>query len=78
VRIEFSLLTASDLQRVTASLQSGTIENADEFDADPFLAANPQRIERIILLSAGDVQQDRFEKAVPSAVDELALRGALP
>ena len=78
VRIEFSLLTASDLQRVTASLQSGTIENADEFDADPFLAANPQRIERIILLSAGDVQQDRFEEAVPSAVDELALRGALP
>jgi prepilin-type N-terminal cleavage/methylation domain-containing protein len=98
VRIELSLLTASDLQRVTASLQSGTIEKddldqtqaamanefgvgasaADESNADPFLAANPRRFERIILLSPGDVRQDRFEEAVPFAADGLALGGTLP
>lgn len=97
VRIEFSLLSASDLQQVSESLQSGTT-GVDEFDqtqtattsetgvgaddneleADPFLAANPQQFERIILLSPGDVQQDRFEEAFPSTADELALGGTLP
>jgi prepilin-type N-terminal cleavage/methylation domain-containing protein len=97
VRIEFSLLTASDLQKVTASLQSGTIEedeldqaqseqpiesrvgaNEAEFDADPFLAANPQRFERIILLSPRNVKKDIFEEAFPSAAGEQLLGRTLP
>ena len=95
VRVEFSLLTTSDLQRVTASLQSGPIEGdrldqtaqtikpgvgaeEDEFDADPFSAANPLHFERIILLSPGDVQQERFDEAFPSATSELPLGGMVP
>lgn len=97
VRIEFSLLSASDLQQVSEALQIGTtgqdefdqtqtaqtFENGvgadeSEFEADPFLAVNPQRFERIILLSPGDVQRSRFEEAFPSATGELALGGMLP
>lgn len=97
VRIEFSLLSASDLQQVSEALQIGTTGHDEldqtqtaqtfetdvgaddnEFEADPFLAVNPQRFERIILLSPGDVERDRFEEAFPSATGELALGGTLP
>ena len=97
IRIEFSLLSASDLQQVSDALQIGTTgrdeldqtqtaqtsetgvgANGDEFEADPFLAANPQRFARIILLSPGVVQRDRFEEAFPSATSEPALGGTLP
>jgi hypothetical protein len=97
VRIEFSLLSASDLQQVSEALQTGTVARDEldqtqtaqtfetgvgaddnEFEADPFLAANPQRFERIILLSPGDVQRDRFEGVFPSATGELVLGGTLP
>lgn len=97
IRIEFSLLSASDLQHVSEALQIGTTGHDEldqtqtaqtfetgvgadevEFEADPFLAANPQRFERIILLSPEVVQRDRFEEAFPSATGELALERTLP
>lgn len=96
IRIEFSLLSASDLQQVSDALQTGKTgrdeldqaqttpkfeigvgADGDGFEADPFLAANPQRFERIILLSLGNVQQDSFDELFPAA-GELALGGTLP
>ena len=59
-------------------METGVGADEDEFDADPFLAANPQRFERIILLSPGDVKPDRFEEVFPSGTGDLALGGTLP